>query len=132
MTRPAERTQKHKIGVIIKKQLWTLLSLIIITWGIDQIWLHSQTTIVKSLTMGASLNWITQLTFAWFAFRYTGYKARQHIINQLYRGQILKWIITLTGFTLILINLKPLSAPALFIGFIIMQINHSYLLWTLK
>lgn len=133
MTKPAKRTQKDKIGVYIKRQAWILFILIIIAWTIDSVWLNSsQLLVAKSTAMGALLSFVTQAVFAFFIFWYTGYRARQHIVSQLYRGQMAKWLLTVFGFALIFITVQPLSAPALFIGFMVMQISHSWMLWHIR
>lgn len=132
MTKPAKRTQKDKIGIYIKRQAWILFILIILAWIVDTIWLHSELTIAKSAAIGALLSFITQAVFAFFIFWYTGYRARQHIVSQLYRGQMSKWLLTVFGFALIFITVQPLSAPALFIGFMVMQISHSWMLWHIR
>ena len=132
MTKPAKRTQKDKIGIYIKRQAWLLFILIIAAWIIDISWLHSQLVIAKSTAIGALLSFITQAVFAFFVFWYTGYRARRHIVSQLYRGQMAIWLLTVLGFALIFITVQPLSAPALFIGFMVMQISHSWMLWHIR
>ncbi len=133
MTKPAKRTQKDKIGIYIKRQAWILFILILIVSILDTVWFNSsQLTIAKSTAIGALLSFITQAVFAFFIFWYTGYRARQHIVSQLYRGQMAKWLLTVFGFALIFITVQPLSAPALFIGFMVMQISHSWMLWHIR
>ena len=70
----------------------------------------------------------THSVFAIFVFRHTGYRARLHIVSQLYRGQMLKWLLTALGFAIIFITIQPLSALSLFLGFIVMQISQSVML----
>ena len=132
MTKPAKRTQKDKIGIYIKRQAWILFILIITAWLVDTMWLHSALTVAKSTAIGALLSFATQVVFAFFIFWYTGYRARLHIVSQLYRGQMAKWLLTVFGFALIFITVQPLSAPALFIGFMVMQISHSWMLWHIR
>ncbi len=132
MTKPAKRTQKDEIGIYIKRQAWILFILIVIASIIDIIWLRNELTVAKSVAMGALLSFLTQAVFAFFVFWYTGYRARQHIVSQLYRGQMAKWLLTVFGFALIFITVQPLSAPALFIGFMVMQISHSWMLWHIR
>ena len=133
MTKPAKRTQKDKIGTYIKRQAWLLFAVILIVWAIDNLWLNNvELTIAKSAAIGALLSFVTQAVFAFFIFWYTGYRARQHIVSQLYRGQMAKWLLTVFGFALIFITVQPLSAPALFIGFMVMQISHSWMLWHIR
>ncbi|SJN30933.1 ATP synthase subunit I [Psychrobacter sp. JB385] len=133
MTKPAKRTQKDKIGIYIKRQAWILFILILIVSILDTVWFNSsQLTIAKNTAIGALLSFVTQAVFAFFIFWYTGYRARQHIVSQLYRGQMAKWLLTVFGFALIFITVQPLSAPALFIGFMVMQISHSWMLWHIR
>lgn len=129
MTKPAERTKKDNITLYIKRQAWVLFLLIMLVWMIDALWLQSQLLITKSTAIGALLSFITQAIFASFVFRHSGYRARLHIVSQLYRGQMIKWMLTVVGFALIFITIQPLSAPALFIGFIVMQVSQTWLLW---
>ncbi|MEN2752448.1 MULTISPECIES: ATP synthase subunit I [Psychrobacter] len=132
MTKPAKRTQRDQIGVYIKRQAWILFILIIIAWIVDASWLSSDLVVAKSAAIGALLSFVTQAVFAGFIFWYTGYRARGHIVSQLYRGQMAKWLLTVFGFALIFITIRPLSAPALFIGFMVMQISHSWMLWHIR
>ena len=129
MTKPAHRTQKDTIVRSLKRELWILFVLIALAIVLDTVWLHTQWTVAKSFAIGALLGFVTHLVFASFMFRHNGYRARQHIVTQLYRGQMVKWLLTVVGFAAIFIMVKPLSAPALFFGFIVMQLSHSLLLW---
>ncbi|MGM8939446.1 ATP synthase subunit I [Psychrobacter glaciei] len=132
MTKPAKRTQKDEIGIYLKRQAWILFILIIIGWVVDVTWLDSGLIVAKSTAIGALLSFATQVVFANFIFWHTGYRARRHIVSQLYRGQMVKWLLTVFGFALIFITVQPLSAPALFIGFMVMQISHSWMLWHIR
>ena len=129
MTKPAQRTQKDTIIRALKREVWMLFVLIILAIVLDTVWLQTQWLVAKSFAIGALLSFITHLVFASFIFWHTGYRARQHIVTQLYRGQMAKWLVTVLGFAAIFIMIKPLSAPALFFGFILMQLSHSLLLW---
>ena len=120
MTKPAKRTQKDEIGIYLKRQAWILFILIIIGWVVDVTWLDSGLIVAKSTAIGALLSFATQAVFANF------------IVSQLYRGQMVKWLLTVFGFALIFITVQPLSAPALFIGFMVMQISHSWMLWHIR
>ena len=132
MTKPAKRTQKDNIGIYLKRQAWILFILIVIAGIVDVALLHTQLIAAKSLAIGALLSFATQVVFAGFIFWHTGYRARGRIVSQLYRGQMVKWLLTVFGFALIFITIQPLSAPALFIGFMVMQISHSWMLWHIR
>ena len=132
MTKPAKRTQKDKIGIYLKRQAWVLFILIMVVCILDVSWLHSELMVAKGTAIGALLSFATQAVFAGFIFWHTGYRARRHIVSQLYRGQMVKWLLTVLGFALIFITIQPLSAPAVFFGFIVMQISHSLMLWHIR
>ncbi len=132
MTKPAKRTQKDKIGIYLKRQAWVLFILIMVVCILDISWLHSELMVAKGTAIGALLSFATQAVFAGFIFWHTGYRARRHIVSQLYRGQMVKWLLTVLGFALIFITIQPLSAPAVFFGFIVMQISHSLMLWHIR
>lgn len=128
MTQPAQRTRREKITLALKQQLWLVLALILVSWLMDVLWVHSNQIMVKSIALGALLNWFTQLVFAFFVFRHIGYRHRRHIVGQMYRGQMLKWLLTGIGFALIFITIKPLAPLVVFIGFIVMQVSHNLML----
>lgn len=132
MTQPARRTQTDKVARSIKAQLWLLLVIIVVAFLVDYLWLGQQRVWVQSLALGASLSYLSQAIFAWFVFQRTGYQARRYIVQQMYRGQMVKWLLTLGGFIFIFINIQPLSAPALFFGFMLMQISQGWMLWRLR
>ena len=128
MSRPAKRNRKDQIRVYSKRQTWALLIVIVAAWIIDISWFDGQLVVAKSAAIGGLLSFITQIVFALFMFSHTGYGARNRIVSQFFRGQALNWLLTLFGFALIFIIIKPLSAPALFIGFIVMKMSHMVML----
>lgn len=140
MTQPAKRSQKPKVVKGLQRGMWVLFCLMVITIIVDLIWFNifavntSTHTLVwaKSFALGALLNYISHFVFTWFAYRYTGIKARKHIVNQLYLGEISKWFISLVGFSLLFITIKPLAPLGLLIGFIVMQISQAIVFLKLK
>ncbi len=132
MTQPAKRNQNGQIKLYLQRQTWALLIVIVVAWLLDSIWLHSGLVIAKSTAIGASLSFMTQVIFAVFTFSYTGFKARKRIVSQFFRGQALKWLVTVVGFAFIFILIKPLSAPALFLGFILMKASHILMLGRMR
>lgn len=128
MTTPARREPTLNLQAYSKQQAWLLLIVILITWAIDALWLKSSGTVAKSTALGALLSFVAQSVFTRFVFWHSGYRARRQIVSQLYRGQMMKWLIIALGFALIFNIVKPLSAPALIIGFMILQLAHGVLL----
>ena len=132
MTQPAKRSQKDQIRVYLKRQTWALLIVIILAWVIDKSWFGGELVVAKSAAIGGLLSFVTQMVFAIFMFSHTGYRARNRIVSQFFRGQALKWLLTVFGFALIFIAIKPLSPLALFIGFIVMKMSHVLMLGRIK
>lgn len=132
MTQPAKRSQKDQIRVYLKRQTWALLIVIIAAWLIDNIWFDGKLIVAKSAAIGGVLSFVTQMVFALFMFSHSGYRARNRIVSQFFRGQALKWLLTVFGFAAIFITIKPLAVPALFIGFIVMKMSHVLMLGRIK
>ena len=132
MTQPAKRSQKDQIRVYLKRQTWALLLVIMVAWLVDSIGFNSELVVAKSAAIGSLLSFTTQIVFALFMFSYTGYQARNRIVSQFFRGQALKWLLTVFGFAFIFIAIKPLAPFAVFIGFIAMKISHVLMLGRLK
>ena len=132
MTQPAKRSQKDQIRVYLKRQTWALLLVIVVAWLVDSIGFNSELVVAKSAAIGSLLSFTTQIVFALFMFSYTGYQARNRIVSQFFRGQALKWLLTVFGFAFIFTAIKPLAPLAVFIGFIAMKISHVLMLGRLK
>ncbi|WP_201604064.1 ATP synthase subunit I [Psychrobacter submarinus] len=132
MTQPAKRSQKDQIKVYLKRQTWALLLVIIAAWLIDRVWFGGELVVAKSAAIGGALSFVTQMVFATFTFSHSGYRARDHIVKQFFRGQALKWLLAVFGFAFIFIMMKPLSVLSLFAGFIMMKISHVLMLGRIK
>lgn len=126
MTRPAPRHQ-YAISGYLTRLSWILLGFILIVWLIDVTVIHSQWLVTKSAALGAILAAVAQAVFTGFVFRKSGFKARRQVVSQLYRGQMLKWLIIGAGFALIFLNVNPLSPFAVILGFMVIQLSQSLL-----
>ena len=84
-------------------------------------WLMKDTTAALSAALGALVCWLAHCYFAWQSFRTAGARASRQVMLNMYRGMLGKFAIVIVGFILILSNVKPLSAVALFCGFILVQ-----------
>lgn len=120
---------RHTFKRLLSYIGWLMLCIIIFAWLLDAYYWHSNYIFTKSIALGVSLNGLTHLLFAWVVFRHTGSRARRRIVNNLYLGQMLKWVLTLLGFISAFIFVKPLSAIGMFCGFIIMQCSYIWVLW---
>ena len=78
-----------------------------------------------SASMGAFAGGLIALLpncyFAFRAFRYRGARAARLIVRSFYAGVAGKTILTAALFALVFVALKPLNAPAVFGGFIAVQ-----------
>lgn len=79
------------------------------------------TTAAYSAALGALVCWLASSYFSWQSFRTAGARATKQVLLNMYRGMMGKFAIVIVGFILILSNVKPLSAVALFCGFILVQ-----------
>ena len=74
-----------------------------------------------SALLGGLIAWLPNTYFAIRAFRYRGARAAQKIVRSFYAGAFGKMILTMAMFAMVFIQVKPLSALALFVGFAIVQ-----------
>ena len=84
-------------------------------------WVIKDTTAALSAALGALVCCLAHCYFAWQSFRTAGARASKQVMLNMYRGMLGKFAIVIVGFILILSNVKPLSAVALFCGFILVQ-----------
>ena len=84
-------------------------------------WVVKDTTAAISAALGALVCWLASCYFTWQSFRTAGARASRQVLSNMYRGMLGKFAIVIVGFILILSNVKPLSAGALFCGFILVQ-----------
>ena len=84
-------------------------------------WMMKDTTAALSAALGALVCWLAHCYFAWQSFRTAGARASKQVMLNMYRGMLGKFAIVIVGVILMLSNVKPLSAVALFCGFILVQ-----------
>ena len=84
-------------------------------------WVLKDSTAAYSAALGALVCWLASCYFSWQSFRAAGARASRDVLSNMYRGLMGKFSIVVVGFILILINVKPLSAVALFCGFMLVQ-----------
>ncbi|WP_227672890.1 ATP synthase subunit I [Psychrobacter lutiphocae] len=124
--------QRQKLKRQVRLSSTMLLCIILITWLIDASVLNSKLLITQGITLGAFINWLAQSIFAGLVFRYTGAQAKHSIVGQMYLGQIIKWVVVISGFGLVFFAIKPISAGAVIFGFIAMQMGHFISLWKFR
>lgn len=84
-------------------------------------WVLKDSTAAISAALGALVCWLASCYFSWQSFRAAGARASRDVLSNMYQGLMGKFSIVVVGFILILINVKPLSAVALFCGFMLVQ-----------
>lgn len=70
---------------------------------------------------GGIIVWLPNCYFAFRAFRHRGARAARLIVRSFYAGVTGKILLTASLFVVVFVNLKPLNAPAVFAGFILVQ-----------
>lgn len=78
--------------------------------------LHS-TTASYSLLLGGLLQVLPSTYFAFYAFRIMGSAQANSALQQIYRGETGKFTLTLVGFALVFLLVKPLHSVTLFSAF---------------
>ena len=73
-----------------------------------------------SSILGGMIIIIPNAYFAWRVFRYQGAKSARKIVNGLYKGEAIKFLLTLVLFAMVFILFK-VEALALFVTFIMVQ-----------
>jgi len=72
--------------------------------------------------LGGLIVWLPNCYFAFRAFRYRGARAARLIVRSFYAGAAGKMLLTAGMFALVFVYLRPLNAPAVFLGFAAVQI----------
>lgn len=84
-------------------------------------WFFGGAVAAKSAALGALVYWLASSYFAWQAFRFSGARASQQILGNMYRGLIGKFVIVVVGLILILRIVSPISMVAVLGGFLLIQ-----------
>jgi len=77
--------------------------------------------IALNSVVGAGIAWLPNCYFAFRAFRYQGAQAARKIVSSFYSGLAGKILLTGALFAVAFVKLDPLHAPAVFAGFIFVQ-----------
>jgi len=74
---------------------------------------------------------LPQAYFAALTFRWRGARSARAIARSAYAGQVGKFLLSFAGFAAVFVALRPIDAPAVFAGYLLMlviQITGSWLL----
>lgn len=76
---------------------------------------------VSGALSGGFIAWLPNCYFAFRAFRYRGARAARQIVHSFYAGVAGKVLLTASLFILVFSTFNPLNAPAVFMGFLLVQ-----------
>ncbi len=93
-------------------QLVLLLAVCCVVWPVDNV-------ISYSIFFGGALVVLPNVYFAFYAFRFMGSARISIALHSIYRGEMGKFTLTLVGFALVFLLVKPLHSAALFGAFIV-------------
>ncbi|MDP0587956.1 MAG: ATP synthase subunit I [Candidatus Endonucleobacter bathymodioli] len=78
----------------------------------------------QSVLLGGLCCCVPNAFFVCKAFYYTGARSSRQIVSSFYQGEIGKFILTITAFTLIFKQIKTIEPLALFSAFFVVQLTH--------
>ena len=109
--------------LIDRRLAWILVVLQLLMTGLATLLTGSIEGAVaaKSIALGAGLCTLASAYFAWQSFRFAGASASKQVMLSMYRGLMGKFAIVIVGLVIIFSSVKPLSAGALFAGFMLVQ-----------
>ena len=84
-----------------------------------------------SVFSGGLIAILPQAYFALLAFRWRGARSARAIARSSYVGQVGKFLLSVAGFAAVFVALRPIDAPAVFAGYLLMlmiQITGSWML----
>lgn len=91
------------------------------------------TVAAYSVLSGGLVAIVPQAYFAALAFRWRGARSASNIARSSYAGEVGKFVLSIAGFGLVFALLRPINAPAVFMGYLLMlvtQISGSWWLLT--
>jgi len=110
---PVFRIHRLQLAVLIPAALLALL-----------VW---DKTISLSLLLGGLLQILPSAYFCWYAFRLMGAAQAPLALQQMYRGEMGKFSLTLLGFGLVFWLVEPLHGPALFCAYCALTCSYWFL-----
>lgn len=109
--------QKPPVFKVCLIQLSILLPMSVFGWLMN-------VTVSYSLLLGGLLQVIPSAYFAYYAFRIMGAAQANFALQQIYRGEMGKFTLTIVGFALVFLLVKPLHSVALFSAYGVMTVVH--------
>lgn len=111
------RHAEQRLRVIKLLLIWQMLGAVLV--GLAGFFWNEGAALAAFL--GGMIVVLPNCYFAFRAFKHRGARAARLIVRSFYAGAAGKMLLTAGMFTLVFVNLKPLNAPAVFIGFTVVQ-----------
>lgn len=70
-----------------------------------------------SVLIGGIIQVVPHAYFTWMAYRYSGARQAPNMLRAMYRGETGKLLLTVVMFALVFAYIRPISLPALFLGY---------------
>lgn len=131
--------QTPPVATFLKKMLWWLFLLVVLGLCLD-VALGYRQSLARGLALGAVLAFFAQSIFTLLSQR--GKRSHQGkqidtrpakvMLSDMTQGLIGKWVVVVLGFALIFNLPYVIFAPAVFVGFVLMQVGVVVLLWQHK
>ena len=80
--------------------------------------------VAKSVLIGCAVFSLPTIYFTYYAFRFDAERQTEQMVRSFFQGQSNKLVLMAVCFSLVFVFVKPLSMPALFIGFGLMIAVH--------
>lgn len=86
-------------------------------------------TLVYSLALGGVIHIVPNLYFVGNAFRFQGARMMPQVLRALARGEAGKFLLTMAGFAVVFVMVKPLHVIAVFAAYLAMTVVHLVTAW---
>lgn len=77
----------------------------------------------QAYIIGSMIAWFGACIYRYYTFKYSSPRDSQKIVMSMYKGQMIKWFVTIILFVIIFKQYKTINALFLFLGFSFSQLN---------
>ena len=89
------------------------------------------TTSAYSALLGGLISIVPNVYFAITAYRFSGARSAQRVAHSMYRGEVIKFVLSAAGFASVFVLVKPIAAGLLFTAFILTMVLNTLLIFRL-
>jgi ATP synthase protein I len=114
--------KKHPVLVVCFVQLALLLPVALVLLFVSRL-------VAVSALLGGLLYILPNAYFTAYAFRYSGadMESAQRVARAFYRGQSGKLVLTMTGFAVVFLHVRPVNVPALMVTYCFMVVSQWFI-----